>query len=92
MSAAADAAVLSKIEAERTAEINAAADAITALPMGLKRPEHDHGSVEWSPAQADEAARQHVALKAASPLRGRTDQHDASELGLFRAASEPGLL
>lgn len=63
-----------------------------ALPMGLARPEHDHGCAEWSPAQAAKDQHQRVALKAASPLRGRTDQHDASDLGLFRAANEPGLL
>lgn len=62
-----------------------------ALPMGLKRPEHDRGDVQWSPAQAADAARQRIALKSNSPLRGKTEQHDASDLSLFRAADEPGL-
>lgn len=62
-----------------------------ALPMGLARPEHDHGDVQWSPVQAEAASRQRIALKVTSPLRGRSEQHDVSDLSLFRAANEPGL-
>ena len=62
-----------------------------ALPMGLKRPEHDHGDVQWSPEQASAAQRQRIALKSNSPLRGKTAQHDAADLSLVRAADEPGL-
>ncbi len=35
--------------------------------------------------------RQRIALKSNSPLRGKTEQHDASDLSLFRAADGPGL-
>lgn len=62
-----------------------------ALPMGLCRSEHDHGDTEFSPSQVAERERLAIALKTASPLRGRAVQHDASDLGLFRAADEQEL-
>jgi hypothetical protein len=62
-----------------------------ALPMGLKRPGHDQGGPEWSPAQEADKTRQRITLKAASPLQGAVDQHDESGLALFRAVDEPGL-
>lgn len=62
-------------------------DVAPALPM-FDAPAHSMGPGDNAPV--DHTAW--LALKAGSPLRGRADQHDASELGLFRAANEPGLL
>lgn len=61
------------------------------LPMGLNRPEHDPRAAEFSPAQLAELDRQRVALKAASPLQAQAEQHDVSDLALFRASDEKEL-
>ena len=57
----------------------------------MKRP--DPFTQEQRPSTGGaERERQLIALRAASPMRGRAGQHDASDLGLFRAANEPTLL
>ena len=57
----------------------------------MKRP--DPFTQEQRPSTGGPERERHiVALRAASPMRGRAGQHDASDLGLFRAANEPRLL
>ena len=60
------------------------------LPM-FPTPSHAKGPAEFSPAQTEELQRQRIALKAASPLQGLAEQHDTSDLALFRAVDEQEL-
>lgn len=57
----------------------------------MKRPD-PFAQEQRSSKSGAERERQILALRAASPMRGRAGQHDASDLGLFRAANEPSLL
>lgn len=57
-----------------------------ALPMGLKRPEHDHGE----PRDKD-LLGVILALRAEAPMRKPYEQHDESDLDLFRSCDEKEL-